>query len=414
MKPRGVFLDRDNTIIHNDGDLGDPGQVRLIQGAASAIASLCGLGYKIVVVTNQGGVARGKYTEADVEAVHERIRELVQRTASGARIDRFEFCPFHPEGTVAAYIREDRRRKPAAGMIVDAGKALNLDLARSWTIGDQMRDIEAGRAAGTRTILLRRDQPAPDREDGDEPEGGASGASGGGMKPDHVAASLIEAVRIVAQHRSPESEPPAAAPAVPPGKGAAGPAAAEDRGASPSTGAEVAGPRPSAAVRVAPVAPASPVTPSKRTAPKAVAPAAPEAPPPPSPPPAPKQSPPPRPSPKQPPSPPSPPPPPRLSPVAEAGVEAGAGEEPGSAAELEAVERTLHQILQELRHQRGVEKDLSYGFMLAIVLQTVAGLCLLGALWMGADDADLFWRWLGAGLIVQGATIASLLFARHG
>ena len=70
-------------------------------------------------------------------------------------------------------------------------------------------------------------------------------------------------------------------------------------------------------------------------------------------------------------------------------------------------------MLQELRHQRGVTKDLSYGFMLAIVLQSVAGLCLLGALWMGASDDGLFLRWLGAGLMVQGATIAALLFVRQ-
>ncbi|MEM1447211.1 MAG: HAD-IIIA family hydrolase, partial [Planctomycetota bacterium] len=63
MKRPAVFLDRDNTLIHNDGDLGDPDEVNLIQGVASAIASVCGLGYQVVVVTNQGGVARGKYTE---------------------------------------------------------------------------------------------------------------------------------------------------------------------------------------------------------------------------------------------------------------------------------------------------------------------------------------------------------------
>ena len=65
-----VFLDRDNTLIDNDGDMGDPDKVHLIQGAGSAIASLRGLGYKVVVVSNQGGVARGKYTEQDVDAVH--------------------------------------------------------------------------------------------------------------------------------------------------------------------------------------------------------------------------------------------------------------------------------------------------------------------------------------------------------
>ena len=136
---RAVFLDRDNTIIHNDGDLGDPQQVRLIQGAASAMASLRGLGYKIVVVSNQGGVARGKYTEQDVDAVNARIAQIVQRV-SGASIDRFYYCPFHPEGSVRQYKREHPWRKPAPGMFKQAADDLNLDLAQCWTVGDQLRD----------------------------------------------------------------------------------------------------------------------------------------------------------------------------------------------------------------------------------------------------------------------------------
>ena len=97
MQP-DVFLDRDNTLSENEGDLGDPNQVKLIQGAAAAIGSLRGLGYQIVVVSNQGGVARGKYGESDVDAVHERINKLVRQFASGAFIDRFSYCPFHPLG----------------------------------------------------------------------------------------------------------------------------------------------------------------------------------------------------------------------------------------------------------------------------------------------------------------------------
>jgi len=185
MTHRAVFLDRDNTIIHNDGDLGDPDKVVLVQGAASAIASLRGLGYRIVVVTNQGGVARGHYTEADVEAVHQRIAELVQQT-SGAVIDRFYYCPFHPEGTVKKYRREHEWRKPAPGMIQAAMRDMDLDAAGCWMVGDQLRDVEAGRVAGVRTVLLSDEKPA---------------ASGEGVQPDVVAGNLVEAVRIIAQHR---------------------------------------------------------------------------------------------------------------------------------------------------------------------------------------------------------------------
>ncbi len=214
MQP-AVFLDRDNTIIHNDGDLGDPNEVRLIQGAASAIASLCGLGYKIVVITNQGGVARGKYTEDDVHAVHERIRELVTHASNGARIDAFYFCPYHPKGTVEKYRKEHPTRKPQPGMLKQAAKDLKLELRRSWMIGDQLRDIEAGKAAGCRTVLLRpdADRIAPDEmvelpeEVADAEENAADQAAGDAseVEPDVVARNLIEAVRVIAQHRKPDA-----------------------------------------------------------------------------------------------------------------------------------------------------------------------------------------------------------------
>ena len=102
---RCVFLDRDNTLIRNDGDLGDPERVELIQGAASAVASLRGLGYRVVVITNQGGIARGRYKEADVDAVHARLNDLIAHYANGARIDAFYFCPYHPEGISSSTAR---------------------------------------------------------------------------------------------------------------------------------------------------------------------------------------------------------------------------------------------------------------------------------------------------------------------
>jgi D-glycero-D-manno-heptose 1,7-bisphosphate phosphatase len=183
---RAVFLDRDNTLILNDGDLGDPDKVVLLQGAASAIASLRGLGYRIVVVTNQGGVARGKYAEADVDAVHQRIVELLKPT-NNAIIDRFYYCPFHPEAVVEEYRREHPWRKPAPGMLLAAIDDLKLDPAVCWMVGDQLRDIEAGRAAGVRTILLSESKPTV------EP---------GGAAPDAVARNLVEAARVIAQRRN--------------------------------------------------------------------------------------------------------------------------------------------------------------------------------------------------------------------
>lgn len=196
-----VFLDRDNTIIHNDGDLGDPKEVRLIQGAASAIASLRGLGYLIVVVTNQGGVARGKYGVEDVDKVHEKITQLVFDNA-GAKIDRFYFCPYHPQGTVEKYTREHPWRKPQPGMLLQAAKDLHIDIEQSWMIGDALRDVEAGAAAGVRTILIK-----PDAQTLPPLKAKEHGAGDEQVRPDFVAASLIEATRVIAQQRRPDHIP---------------------------------------------------------------------------------------------------------------------------------------------------------------------------------------------------------------
>jgi D-glycero-D-manno-heptose 1,7-bisphosphate phosphatase len=161
MPARAVFLDRDNTLIDNDGDLGDPQQVRLLEGVAPALARLRDAGYRLVVVSNQGGVARGVYGEADVDAVNRRISLLVDEAAGrGDVIDRFYFCPYHPEGTVEAYRREHPWRKPQPGMLHAAREDLGLDLEQSWLVGDQPRDVAAGHAAGCATILISADPAA--------------------------------------------------------------------------------------------------------------------------------------------------------------------------------------------------------------------------------------------------------------
>ncbi len=155
---RAVFLDRDNTLIANDGDLGDPAQVVLIDGVADGLARLHAAGWRLIVVTNQGGVARGKYSEDDVDAVHQQIAAMIADVNDGdGLIERFYYCPFHPEGTVGKYRREHPWRKPSPGMLEQAASDLDLDLSASWLIGDASRDIEAGRAAGCRTVLVSSD-----------------------------------------------------------------------------------------------------------------------------------------------------------------------------------------------------------------------------------------------------------------
>src|SRR6185437_5895296 len=152
MKRPAVFFDRDNTLIVNDGYLGDPSKVMLVEGAAECIARVRSLGYAVVVLSNQSGVARGMFTEDDVHRVNARLDELLADHNPQAVIDRHEFCPFHPEGTVAEYKHESDLRKPRPGMIHQAAEKLALDLSRSWVVGDAPRDIEAGKAAGCKTI----------------------------------------------------------------------------------------------------------------------------------------------------------------------------------------------------------------------------------------------------------------------
>lgn len=155
---RAVFLDRDGTLIANDADLGDPAHVRLLPGAADACALLRRGGFLLVVVTNQGGVARGAYDEAAVDRVHDELEGQLRRATGLDRvIDGFYHCPFHPEGTVERYRREHPWRKPAPGMLFAAARDLGIDLAASWLIGDAERDVRAAHDAGVRSILVGAD-----------------------------------------------------------------------------------------------------------------------------------------------------------------------------------------------------------------------------------------------------------------
>ncbi|MHC4245295.1 MAG: HAD-IIIA family hydrolase [Planctomycetia bacterium] len=152
-----VFLDRDNTLIANDGDLGDPARVTLLDGVPEGLRRLRDAGYRLVVVTNQGGVARGRYEEEDVDRVHREVAGLVDLAADRrGLIDRFYYCPFHPDAVVEGYRREHPWRKPQPGMLLQASRDLGIDLQSSWMVGDQPRDVQAGAAAGCRTILIGR------------------------------------------------------------------------------------------------------------------------------------------------------------------------------------------------------------------------------------------------------------------
>jgi D-glycero-D-manno-heptose 1,7-bisphosphate phosphatase len=149
---RAVFLDRDGTINVEKDYLYQLHDFEFIDGVADAIRLLNDSGYFVVVVTNQSGVARGYYTEEDVELLHRHIDAELEKT--GARVDAWLYCPHHPDGR-GSYSLPCDCRKPLPGMLKEAARRYDIDLESSVMIGDKLADIGAGISAGCRTILVR-------------------------------------------------------------------------------------------------------------------------------------------------------------------------------------------------------------------------------------------------------------------
>ena len=148
---RGLILDRDGVINDDSGYLHRAEECRFIDGIFEMTAAFAVRGFAIVIATNQSGIGRGYYTEADFAAFMDWMRG--EFAAQGVAIAAVYHCPDHPTAGIGAYRRDNPWRKPGPGMILQAAADLSLDLARSWTVGDQPGDIDAGRAAGIGTLV---------------------------------------------------------------------------------------------------------------------------------------------------------------------------------------------------------------------------------------------------------------------
>ena len=181
MSRVAVFLDKDGTVIEDVPYNVDPSLIRLAPGALEALPRMHRAGYLLVVVSNQSGVARGLFPESALFAVGERLQELFREC--GVPLAGFYYCPHHPNGSVAEFARACACRKPEPGMILRAARRHNIDLSRSWLVGDILDDIEAGRRAGCRTILLQNSGETEWRFDAHR-------------VPDYLVDNLAEAARI--------------------------------------------------------------------------------------------------------------------------------------------------------------------------------------------------------------------------
>jgi D-glycero-D-manno-heptose 1,7-bisphosphate phosphatase len=201
MPQKAIFLDRDDTIIEDSGYINNPEQVKIIPGAAGALIDLRKMGYKIIIVSNQSGIARGIITEQAIAQIHERLKQLLAE--QNAYLDRIYYCPYHPDGVIQKFRKDSDWRKPKPGMLLTAAREMNVDLAGSWMVGNDYGDVAAGKSAGCRTILIKSHTNRPIKQL-DDPDA------------DFEAINLKEAVNIVKREITPKQNIEPAKPTVEP------------------------------------------------------------------------------------------------------------------------------------------------------------------------------------------------------
>ena len=193
-KNRAVFLDRDGTINEEVGYLDSADKLRIIPAAFEAVRQINASGMKAVVITNQAGVAKGLFTEEFVREINRQIQNSL--LAQSALIDRFYFCPHHPPEGIGPYRLICDCRNPEPGLLLQAAFDLNIDLARSYVIGDRLRDVETAHRAGAKGVLVMtgygrdlKQQSGPDQ---------ANELN----QPDYIAQDILEAVHWILKDRT--------------------------------------------------------------------------------------------------------------------------------------------------------------------------------------------------------------------
>lgn len=186
-----VFLDRDGTINEEVGYLDREEKLKILPAAFEAVRLVNQNGFKVVVVSNQSGIARGLFTEDFVRTINNRIAAAM--VENGAVIDRFYYCPHHPSEGLDPYRKICNCRKPEPGLLLQAAADLNLDLSGSYMIGDHLRDIETARRAGAKGILVMT---------GHGPDQLQSAEITSANRPDDIAPDILEAVRWILRDKS--------------------------------------------------------------------------------------------------------------------------------------------------------------------------------------------------------------------
>lgn len=178
-----IFLDKDGTVLQDIPYNVDPDRIAFAPGAREGLGRLGKLGVPLFIITNQPGVARGLFAREALGAVQDKLALMFHE--EGAVLGDFFYCPHHPEGTLPDYAIQCACRKPAPGLLLAAARRHRVDLSRSWFVGDILDDIEAGRRAGCRTVLI---------DNGNETEW----KTGPWRTPDRMAPDFDAASRIVA------------------------------------------------------------------------------------------------------------------------------------------------------------------------------------------------------------------------